>query len=1203
MTLGRVATIFGVEFRHFLRRPLFVALAIMLLLTAFGLSSGKMQISSGDSSVGGTKAWITSEFAQTQTTTFLVLLYYAFFVAAAAGLSLMRDRETKVDVLLHATPMTPGEYVWGRFFAIAGGFAVLLCWQAGAGAFFNHAVPKPELADIRGPFSFANYFLPLLAMGIPFVVFFTGVSMYVGERSRNAVLVFVLPVAMLMVSGFFLWTWSPSWLDWRVNRMLQVLEPTGYRWLNESYLKVDRGVEFYNHASVPYVGLYWLNRLWLLTLGLGGVWMTKRLVSKSMRGTVPGRVSNRRREAAQTQPVTSGALAPERASLKGLAMSSGVPTFAQSVRRVAGAELHELRRQAGLYIFIPLILVQCLGNALVAVGAFDTPILLTPGTTAVVAANQLVTFVCFLLMFYTVESLEREKATGFAPLLFASPVRTAAFLAGKALANSVIALLILAAALLACFIAILIQGTVAFSPGPYLMVWGLLLIPTFLAWTAFVTAVYAATGSRYASYSLALGFLAFSGYRAMTGGMSWAGNWPLWDALRWSDLGFFETDRLALILNRVMVLGFGVLFAALAIRLFGRRGGDAVRAMHRLAPARLFRSTRAFLPFAVVPLAACVVLVFMVNGGLEGGVRKKAGQEYWAKNLKTWLDAPLPDIARADIDVTLDPAKHWIASRGTFTLVNTLDSALTRIPLTTGFEWKHTAWTMNGADCTPEDSRYLAVFTPPRPLATGDSVVIGWSFEARNPDGVTKNGGATGEFILPSGVVLTGFSPSFAPVVGYLEEVGETEDNRTEPRRHPRDYWKGITRAGYGATAWYPARIRITAPEEYTLNSVGVCTSNSVTDGLRTQVWETDHPVKILNIVCGRYVEKRGEGTVVYHNAAHPYNVDEMVATLDAARRWYSEWFLPYPWRELKLSEFPGLAGYAQGFGTNITFSENIGFLTRNDVRTDATFLVTAHEAAHQWWGNILTPANGPGGDFLSEGTAHFSTMLLFEQVKGPRGRMEFARGIEARYNDRRRANDERPMYDVDGKRPSDTTVIYDRGGWVFWMLYDFLGRERAMAAYQSFFQTWSRSRDHPALQDFVAAMRPFAEDASAYDAFTKQWFEDRVVPQYVVREARKEKNGDGYDVFVMVENIGTGTMPVEIAATSGERWRKPAEDAEVQMYTEDPSYREARGTVAPGAGESKSLTIRCEFEPTRVVVDPDVRVLQLKRKQAEAKL
>jgi aminopeptidase N len=383
---------------------------------------------------------------------------------------------------------------------------------------------------------------------------------------------------------------------------------------------------------------------------------------------------------------------------------------------------------------------------------------------------------------------------------------------------------------------------------------------------------------------------------------------------------------------------------------------------------------------------------------------------------------------------------------------------------------------------------------------------------------------------------------------------------------------------------------------------VGVCVHDTVENGWRTQVWETDHPVKILNVVCGRWKVKQGEGTAIYYDRAHPYNVDEMSLALDASRRWYSEWFLPYPWQELKLSEFPGLAGYAQGFGTNITFSENLGFLTRNDAKTNATFLVTAHEAAHQWWGNILTPANGPGADFLSEGTAHFSTLLLFEKVKGPRARMEFAKGLESRYGDRRRADDERAMYDVDGKRESDETVIYDRGGWVFWMLYDFLGHDRALAGYRNFIRTWSVGRDHAALQDFVQAMRPYASDPRAYDAFTEQWFEDRVVPEYRVTAAKRSKRGEGYDVTATVRNVGTGTMPVEVAATAGERWEKGTGPAGAG-YRPSRDYRESRETVTLGAGESKTLTLHCSFTPEQVVVDPDVRVLQLRRKLALARL
>ena len=142
MSLRRLGAIFGVEFRHSFRRPLFIMLAVLLALTVLGLSSGNMTISSGDSEVGGTKAWITSQFAQTQMMTFIILLIYGFFIGWAAGFTLMRDRETKVDALLHSTPLTPGEYVWGRFLAVIAGFLILMLFQVALSSFFNHVIAR-----------------------------------------------------------------------------------------------------------------------------------------------------------------------------------------------------------------------------------------------------------------------------------------------------------------------------------------------------------------------------------------------------------------------------------------------------------------------------------------------------------------------------------------------------------------------------------------------------------------------------------------------------------------------------------------------------------------------------------------------------------------------------------------------------------------------------------------------------------------------------------------------------------------------------------------------------------------------------------------------------------------------------------------------------------------------------------------------------
>src|SRR4029079_14682766 len=150
MSLARLSASFSVEFWNSFRRPLYIFMGVILALFAFGLSSGHMQISSGDSSVGGTKAWITSEFAQTQTMTYLTILIFAGFVAAAAGVTLLHDRETKVDVILHSTPLKAGEYVWGRLLAVVGMFAVLLARQALTAAFFNHAVPNGSARGTAG---------------------------------------------------------------------------------------------------------------------------------------------------------------------------------------------------------------------------------------------------------------------------------------------------------------------------------------------------------------------------------------------------------------------------------------------------------------------------------------------------------------------------------------------------------------------------------------------------------------------------------------------------------------------------------------------------------------------------------------------------------------------------------------------------------------------------------------------------------------------------------------------------------------------------------------------------------------------------------------------------------------------------------------------------------------------------------------------
>ena len=66
-------------------------------------------------------------------------------------------------------------------------------------------------------------------------------------------------------------------------------------------------------------------------------------------------------------------------------------------------------------------------------------------------------------------------------------------------------------------------------------------------------------------------------------------------------------------------------------------------------------------------------------------------------------------------------------------------------------------------------------------------------------------------------------------------------------------------------------------------------------------------------------------------------------------------------------------------------------------------------------------PGRGPGGNLLSEGTANFSTILLFEEALGQESRIEFCKRIEEAYAERRQVDSERPLVKIDGTRPGDT--------------------------------------------------------------------------------------------------------------------------------------------------------------------------------------
>ena len=78
---------------------------------------------------------------------------------------------------------------------------------------------------------------------------------------------------------------------------MMLIDPAGFRWLNETWLKVDRGVSFYNTAAIPFDWGFLISRAAFVVLGFGSVAWSRWHFAAVLRGT-SRRVMKRRGGAA-----------------------------------------------------------------------------------------------------------------------------------------------------------------------------------------------------------------------------------------------------------------------------------------------------------------------------------------------------------------------------------------------------------------------------------------------------------------------------------------------------------------------------------------------------------------------------------------------------------------------------------------------------------------------------------------------------------------------------------------------------------------------------------------------------------------------------------------------------------------------------------------------------------------------------------------
>jgi len=228
-------------------------------------------------------------------------------------------------------------------------------------------------------------------------------------------------------------------------------------------------------------------------------------------------------------------------------------------------------------------------------------------------------------------------------------------------------------------------------------------------------------------------------------------------------------------------------------------------------------------------------------------------------------------------------------------------------------------------------------------------------------------------------------------------------------------------------------------------------------------------------------------------NRPAPLQSEALVGeTAARAIRYYAERFGPYPYSHLALTQMPGRD--SQGW-PGLVFLSSYAFLDREE-RQQLHFdpfrillqeSLPAHEAAHQWWGDLVT-WKSYRDQWFSEGLANYSALMMLQE-KDPAGFREVMASYRKDLIDKNK----------DGSSPMDAgpvtlgvrllssqfpggyeAILYGRSTWLFHMLRSMMKDGAAQAA-------GSKGQGGSTEEPFVRALRKVRQNYEGKSISTAQ--------------------------------------------------------------------------------------------------------------------
>jgi len=261
-------------------------------------------------------------------------------------------------------------------------------------------------------------------------------------------------------------------------------------------------------------------------------------------------------------------------------------------------------------------------------------------------------------------------------------------------------------------------------------------------------------------------------------------------------------------------------------------------------------------------------------------------------------------------------------------------------------------------------------------------------------------------------------------------------------------------------------------PKSLDLVATGDIVEKRVDGERRTLRFRTSEPIRFAGFNLGHYerkcISRDGFHIEVCANtpqeaelmpiAVNAPRMDEIANEVISALEFMTAQFGPPPIHSLTVSPMP--ATFGQGF-PGLIYLSTLAYLNPEQRPVSAqaseynriffSDLMAAHETAHQWWGNLVTPASSRD-DWLMEALANYSALMYLEKKKGretlDRILDDYRAHLIAKTADGRVVESAGPI--TWGARLSSSqfpnawqVITYEKGSWIIHMLRVRLGDGR----------------------------------------------------------------------------------------------------------------------------------------------------------------